>query len=54
MAQAGISLGNKMTIEQAIKILDDVTKGINASREVHQAIIMALQTIQKALEHGKG
>lgn len=43
-----------MTTEQAIKILDDVTKTISASREVHQAIIMALQTLQKALEHGKG
>lgn len=43
-----------MTPEQAIKILDDVTKGINATREVHQAILMAIQTLQKALEHGKG
>lgn len=43
-----------MTTEQAIKILDDVTKGISATRDVHQAILMAIQTLQKALEHGKG
>jgi hypothetical protein len=39
-----------MTPEQALKILDDVTKGINASREVHQAILMALDTLKKIIE----
>jgi hypothetical protein len=43
-----------MTTEQALKVLDDVTKTISANREVHQAILLALQTIQKALENGKG
>lgn len=43
-----------MTTEQALKVLDDVTKSISASREVHQTILLALQTIQKALENGKG
>lgn len=43
-----------MTIEQALKLLDDVTKGINASREVHQAILLALATIKKELENVKG
>ena len=38
-----------MTIEQALKILDEVTKGISASRETHQAILIALETLRKAL-----
>lgn len=43
-----------MTAEQALKLLDDVTKGISATREVHQAILLALQTLQKELENVKG
>jgi hypothetical protein len=42
-----------MTVEQALKILDDVTKGISASREIHQAILMALGTLKKELENVK-
>lgn len=40
----------RMTIEQALKILDDVTKTVNANREVHQAIVTALDVLKKALE----
>lgn len=43
-----------MTVEQALKLLDDVTKGISATREVHQAILMALATLKKELEYVKG
>lgn len=43
-----------MTLEQALKLLDDVTKGISANRETHQAILVALSTIKKALEDVKG
>lgn len=43
-----------MTTEQALKILDDVTKGISATREIHQAILLALQTLKKELESVKG
>jgi hypothetical protein len=39
-----------MTTEQALKLLDDVTKGISATREVHQAILVALATIKKELD----
>lgn len=39
-----------MTVEQALKLLDDVTKGISATREVHQAILVALATIKKELD----
>jgi hypothetical protein len=39
-----------MTTEQALKILDDVTKGLSATREVHQAILVALATIKKELD----
>lgn len=41
-----------MTAEQALKILDDVTKGISATREVHQAILIALETLKAALKNG--
>jgi hypothetical protein len=45
---------NLMTVDQALKILDDVTKTISANRDVHQAIVLALQTIQKELKNGQG
>lgn len=43
-----------MTVEQALKILDDVTKGISATREVHQAILIALDTLKKAVVNVAG
>ena len=39
-----------MTPEQALKILDEVTKGISANRDTHQAILMALDTLRKLIE----
>jgi hypothetical protein len=42
-----------MTVEQALKLLDDVTKGINAPRETHLAVLHALQVLAKELESKK-
>lgn len=47
-------MGSAMTVEQALKILDDVTKGISATREVHQAIMIALSVLKKELENVEG
>lgn len=39
-----------MTPEQALKILDEVTKNVSANRDTHQAILIALETIKKLIE----
>ena len=38
-----------MTIEQALNILSEVTKNIQANRETHLAVIQAIKTLQDAL-----
>lgn len=38
-----------MTIEQALKLLSEVTAQVSANRIVHQQILQALDIIRKAL-----
>jgi hypothetical protein len=38
-----------MTPEQALALLLEVTKELRATRETHQAIIVAIETLKKAI-----
>lgn len=39
-----------MTPEQALEILNQATKNIQATREQHQIMLSALETLKKVLE----
>jgi hypothetical protein len=39
-----------MTSEQALQILVEATRNISATRDQHQAIIQALETLKKAVD----
>lgn len=39
-----------MTLEQALKILEEATGAVSANREAHQKIIEALEVVKKASE----
>jgi hypothetical protein len=39
-----------MTNEQALEILNQATKNIPLTREQHQAIVAAIQTLNRAIE----
>ena len=39
-----------MTNEQAIQLLIEATKNLHATREQHQAILLALETLKKTID----
>ena len=44
---------NLMTPDQALKLLIEATRLVQATRDQHQAIIEALEVIKKAIEEDK-
>lgn len=41
---------NKMTLKDAISILDDATKSVKADRREHGLILQAIDTLKKNIE----